>query len=225
MKLCTLLYKYLRKKTVSGGSGKTLTPDPKKDLMEFPDILPQADKTYFGLFKSIGNLHNNTPRGVTVHYTANDSISATVNELSKKKLGYHFIIERDGTIYQCAGMGTRLAHAGRARWRDTLPNLDHIGVSLVSWGRVDRLSDKNMSSWCNRLVPKKECLKKGKLWWHVATDAQKSSLRMLLKKLVSYGLPPENICGHDECCIGKGRKIDPGGVIDVPEIRDSLVTY
>lgn len=181
-----------------------------------------GDKTYFGLFKVVGEFPNGAPRGVTVHYTASRNIGATVRDLSAKRLGYHFIIDRDGTTYQCAGTNQVLNHAGRSAWGDTLPNRDHVGVALISWGQVTWTSDEYLTTWCGVLLPVSEGVKTGKTWWHKATEAQEKSLLSLLKNLVDSGVPAKNICGHDECCIPKGRKIDPGGVVDVKKIRSLL---
>jgi N-acetyl-anhydromuramyl-L-alanine amidase AmpD len=158
-------------------------------------------------------------KGVTLHYTADRLVWRVLSSLNDRKLGYHFLIERNGDVIQTAKLSRTVSHAGRAEWRGHSPNDSHIAISLVSWGHLNH----KHKSWTGEYVNGDEveirrALNGSYVPWDVATKEQESALWELLKWLVSKGIDSEHICGHDECCIPPGRKVDPGGVVSMPMV-------
>ena len=178
----------------------------------FPGKYPQSDHAYLGSIVPFASLD---PIGVTVHYTASRGIGGTIKELVNKSLGYHIIIDRDGTVYQCAEFTGRLNHAGKADWRGHSPNREHIAVALVSWGWVKELAPGIYQSWAGTAVDTKDCIERDCRWWDVATNVQELALLRFLRWTTTQGIDPSHICGHDECALPPGRKADPGGVLSI----------
>lgn len=157
-------------------------------------------------------------RGVTVHYTASGCLNSALNAMQQSGLGYHFLIDRDGSIIQTSPLNHRTDHAGKAEWNEDRPNRSHISVSLVSWGLLNERSE----NYLGKVV---ESVKRDGKMWHPATKAQEASVLDLCKKImVAFKISHQNICGHDECCLPRGRKSDPGSIMsfDMKELRKRL---
>lgn len=162
-----------------------------------------------------------SPRGVTVHYSADGSSERLRREMFATKIGYHFLIEKKGRIIQTSSLDKTVHHAGKAMWRDLSPNRHHIAIAFICWGK---LNDKG-HTWTGLQIHNPVTRAKG--MWEPATSEQEASLVRLLKFLcLSYKISPEDICGHDECAIPHGRKADPGGSLSMTmsELRAQLDT-
>jgi len=157
---------------------------------------------------------------MTVHYTAGPSAGSAIQALKKRGLNYHLIIERDGTVIQSAWLTHSVFHAGAASWAGISPNRWHIAVALVSWGKV---TAKGVT-WNGTAVPMNEIVAQGKHFWHKATPEQEARLIEIGSWLVQRGLSSADFCGHHECCIPIGRKLDPGGILSftMTEFRQRL---
>jgi beta-N-acetylhexosaminidase len=80
------------------------------------------------------------PRVIVEHYTANDSFSATWNTFAADspdpELGErpgtcaHFVVDRDGTIYQLVSTTVRCRHTVGLNW--TAIGIEHVGTSDAS---------------------------------------------------------------------------------------------
>lgn len=180
-----------------------------------------------------GPFPNGKPLGVTVHYTANRSVSRTVAELVANGLGYHLTIDRSGSATQMISFDKTCYHAGRAVWRGLSPNHNHLAVSLVSWGYLSVSKRGVFTSYSGAVLPQNEVAHRPdnigglKLMWDAATPAQVSTLINVLRFcMTSFSIGPENICGHDECAMPVGRKMDPGGVLPftMKELREILAS-
>lgn len=183
-------------------------------------IWEKAD-AYWHLDKlSAGPWQGDGPKGITLHYTADDNLNRTLLALDKGKMGYHFIVDRDGQVHQITSLGSRVNHAGVAKWNGQSPNRTHIAVAVLSWGLLE-----NGMSWAKR--PVFDSVKRRGHEWHSATQKQEEATLSLIEALrESFGILPQNICGHDECCIPLGRKVDPGGVLSVStdQIRRGMMS-
>lgn len=159
------------------------------------------------------------PKGVTIHDAADRDVSRVISWLNQKNLGYHFIIDRDGSIIQTFYLDSRIDHSGNAKWNDLSPNRHHISICLMSWGKLIHNKDK-FYAWNGDRIEESEVVKRPNLiglngMYDPATKEQEKSLMSLLSWIVSFDIDPSNICGHDECCIPEGRKQDPGGVLSL----------
>ena len=80
------------------------------------------------------------PRVIVEHYTANDSFSATWNTFASdapdpelhERPGTcaHFVVDRDGTIYQLVPLTTMCRHTVGLNW--TAIGIEHVGTSDAS---------------------------------------------------------------------------------------------
>ena len=186
-----------------------------------PDLCHFANRSKMGSVPVAGNFSGlKEPHGITIHYSADRNIDRVIKALSNKGLGYHFLIGNDGKIFQLTKLTNRVWHAGKAKWQGLSPNYEHIAISIISWGALswDRLT------WTGKQIEKKRtairpAINDVSVPWDIATLKQEKSLMKLLDWFVLKGIDPESICGHDECCIPWGRKIDPGGVLSEPVYR------
>lgn len=166
------------------------------------------------------------PMGVTVHYLADRDVERARRALREKKLGYHLVIDRDGSVTQLAYLSHSVSHAGKASWRELSPNRWHAAVALAGWGKLD---DKGRA-WNGAVIPTAERRKGpdvlGKAClWDAATEPQASALISVLTWFVAMGIDPRNVCGHDEAALPIGRKVDPGGSLPwtMDELRRAIV--
>jgi len=106
-------------------------------------------------------------------------------------------------------------HAGKALWGPHSPNRAHLSISLLSWGEVECLAPGAFESWNGQAVTTTEVVERSGAWWDAATAEQEASLVDALVWVVQKGIYVSQICGHDECALPKGRKIDPGGVLSM----------
>ena len=104
--------------------------------------------------------------------------------LKKNKVSAHFLISKQGKIYNLVDLRKRAWHAGKAFWKNELDiNSQSIGIEIDNSG---------------------ELLKNEKY-----TSLQISALKKLLDFLIkSYKINKENILGHSD--VSPYRKIDPG---------------
>jgi N-acetyl-anhydromuramyl-L-alanine amidase AmpD len=161
------------------------------------------------------------PTGITVHYTADGNLERVKREMDKSKCGYHFIIDREGLLHQTANLAKAVNHAGKANWSGQSPNRTHLSVSLLSWG----LLNGDGLAWNGTKIANP--VKRGGHLWDAATEKQEKALIKLLRGLMAdFGISAANICGHDECAMPKGRKIDPGLIMSftMAQIRKELST-
>jgi N-acetyl-anhydromuramyl-L-alanine amidase AmpD len=70
--------------------------------------------------------------GIVLHATAGTTLAGAVSTLRQKRLGYHFVIEANGTVWKCAPYKRTVGHAGRSEgWAGASCNAYTIGVSFV----------------------------------------------------------------------------------------------
>jgi N-acetyl-anhydromuramyl-L-alanine amidase AmpD len=193
----------------------------------FPKVYPhlkgllQFDATAQDSFKE------GRPLGVVIHYTADRNLVEGVKSLVARKLGYHLIIDRDGGVYQMTSLDRKCWHAGSALWHGRSPNHHFLAVSLVSWGFLKPMTFESYAGTKIRIedVEQRPDNVKGIVQpWDAATDLQLVALDEVLRFCITNGIEPEMICGHDECALPFGRKLDPGGVLpwSMAKLRERL---
>lgn len=170
--------------------------------------------------------------GATIHYAADRNFDRVIRTLKETGFGYHVIIDRTGKATQLVPFNHKTWHAGRAEWRGVSPNSFHVSICLLSWGQLTEVNGKFLS-WAKYEVDAIQVAKRfgfdhnhGVKPWDAFTSAQESRLIHVLSWLVSQGVHTSSICGHDECCIPQGRKIDPGGSLSMSmaDLRKALST-
>lgn len=123
---------------------------------------------------------------VIIHYTDMISAEAAFERLCdpESKVSAHYLIDKDGQIYQLVDDTHRAWHAGVSSWDgETDINSCSLGIELDNLGHTH-----GPESFSN---------------------GQIQALLSLLAELVNrYKIPPQRILGHSD--VAPGRKIDPG---------------
>ena len=126
-----------------------------------------------------------TPSFIILHYTEmlfDDAIAKLCDPESK--VSAHYVVHKDGTIYNLVSDEYRAWHAGASYWNGVANLNDHsIGIE------IDNMGDEAF------------------------TDAQMQSVIKLSQFLMNkYNIPRENVIGHSD--IAPDRKVDPGAFFD-----------
>lgn len=198
--------------------------------MGMPALYPKVARILSPFGATQGAFPAKVPEGVTVHFAADRDLARVVKSLRQNNLAYHLLIDRAGGVHQMAPFTHRVAHAGPAMWNGKSPNQKHAAVSLLSWGPLTRDAQGDAVSWAHQVVPPVDVVSRyGNLdkklhLWDKASREQEDALAEVLRWFMAFGIKPEDICGHDECALPKGRKDDPGGVLPMtmPELRRAL---
>ncbi len=128
---------------------------------------------------------NGRIRYIILHYTemSFDDASSRLCD-PKAKVSSHYLVHKNGTVYQLVGEFYRAWHAGQSKWKnDEALNDNSIGIEIDNLGN-EKYTDIQISSvieLCNFLQKK-------------------------------YNIPSHRILGHSD--IAPHRKIDPGLFMD-----------
>lgn len=127
------------------------------------------------------NFNLRKPNFVIIHHTAQKSCEQTLKTFTmpRTQVSSHYVICKDGTVYQMLNDYLRAWHAGASRWgTNTDINSASIGIELDNNG------------------------------FEPFPEAQISSLLQVLARLKSsYTIPADHFIGHSD--IAPGRKVDP----------------
>lgn len=134
--------------------------------------LPWVGSVNFGIRK---------PNFVVLHHTAQDSAAQTLRTftLTRTQVSSHYVIGRDGKVFQMVNDYLRANHAGVGKWgNETDLNSSSIGIEIDNNGREPY------------------------------SEVQLKSLITVLRALKKrYNIPTANFIGHAD--IAPGRKNDP----------------
>lgn len=136
---------------------------------------------------------------IVLHHTGSNKGSADVAWLRNpdSQVSAHYVLDRDGKIYQLVGDTKRAWHAGKAELHGvpTDVNARSIGIEIVNDGS-------------------------GKTAF---TEAQYKALTQLVGYLKQeYKVPADNIVGHKDVAVPKGRKDDPAANFDWKRLRKGI---
>lgn len=126
---------------------------------------------------------------IVVHGTGTMSDSSALDWISRKesKVSYHYLIAKDGEIYQLVKDEHKAWHAGKSSY-----NFREVGNSVNPISIGVALTGDGSQPY---------------------TDAQYEALGNLLADLMAkYRIPPTDVRGHNE--VSPGRKTDPYHVFD-----------
>ncbi len=201
-------------------------------VAKFPRVYPLVAFVDEPHRMAVDQFLGSQPHGVTVHYTADNVMKRTVEVLREKKYGYHLIIDHKGKVHQTCWLDKSVNHAGKALWNHQSPNRMHLAVAILNWGELKKERDKETGcdrflAWNGDEVPADQVRRAvGNVgthssYWHKATAEQEQTLMDILRFCMAFGMDPNNVCGHDECALPPGRKVDPGGSLShsLREIR------
>lgn len=150
---------------------------PAPTRVEMPTIIP--------LTKELKSNKRKKPiTGIVLHSTAGASATSSIDWLRRvtTRSSYHYIIERDGTIFKCVATSKRAWHAGTSRgWGGPNCNDYTIGIAFA-----------NLNDGHERV-----------------TKAQEESCAWLIKEL-QHAIPTLQFISTHRL-VSPGRKSDPRG--------------
>ena len=160
-------------------------------------------------------------RFLVMHFTSGATAMSSISfwkTPDAKGASAHFVIDRDGTLYQCRPCNTTCGHAGKSKWAfggKTYEGLNScsIGIEFANAG-----DSTNLIRRYSTLPPLKARHKNGGpvCEWERYTHEQIATGKELAAVLVKrYKL--DEIVGHDD--IAPDRKVDPGPAFPLQEIR------
>lgn len=127
------------------------------------------------------NFGDRRPSYVVLHHTTNDTAQQALRTLTDpvREVSAHYLVGRDGRIFQLVDERRRAWHAGHSRWgSDTDLNSSSIGIELDNNGN-EPFSPEQIDAL----------------------------LRLLADLKSRYKIATENFLGHAD--IAPGRKVDP----------------
>ena len=141
------------------------------------------------------NFDERRPVVIVLHYTEQDSVEQSLDTLRSRNSGgrvsSHYLLGKDGKIYQLVSDAKRAWHAGAGSWGAiTDVNTASIGIEIDNDGKSP------------------------------FPDAQIDSLIVLLRDLTTrLRIPPTQIIGHSD--LAPTRKIDPGPMFPWKRLHDA----
>ena len=141
------------------------------------------------------NFDERRPVVIVLHYTEQDSVEQSLDTLRSRNSGgrvsSHYLLGKDGKIYQLVSDAKRAWHAGAGSWGAiTDVNNASIGIEIDNDGKSP------------------------------FPDAQIDSVIVLLRDLTTrLRIPPTQIIGHSD--LAPTRKIDPGPLFPWKRLHDA----
>lgn len=127
------------------------------------------------------NYNERRPSYVVLHHTSNDRVERALRTLTDpmREVSAHYVVARDGQVYQLVDERHRAWHAGRSQWGSDFDlNSSSIGIE------IDNSGDEPFPA------------------------AQIDALLQLLADIQArYHIPAANFLGHAD--VSPGRKVDP----------------
>ena len=209
-------------------------PPGQSDAYTYPGSVQVCQKYKYNTWGRVseGKRGPEAIDGIVVHYDVGQSAQGTAKYLATTKKGYHFIIERDGTVLQLADPNIAIGHVSTAKMAkhggdDTMSNNRTIGVCLSNLGYAVYkdgkfkygASEENTVKASAKLsakdadgdgVPDIEGAARAgrEKYWEIYPPAQIQAFHKLIATLkTKYGIKNERILGHSEV---QHNKVDPG---------------
>lgn len=188
---------------------------------------------YPGNKVDLGQTKNNSgkfkagePKFLVMHYTAGGGGKGSANFLfgpHKPGSSAHFVVDRNGDVYQISDTGVVTWHAGESLWRGIqFLNSHSIGIEIANYGY-----------WRPGISPKTQTAAKAAGWleavhknggptrfWEPYPEAQMVAVERLTAWILETHPTIKEIVGHDD--IAPGRKTDPGPAFPMHRFTDIL---
>lgn len=164
------------------------------------------------------------PWYIVMHYTAGASAESSCRWLmdDRAKASAHFVVARDGRVWQLVSCQEVAWHAGRSSY-DGLDGMNQfsVGIELANYGKLIRAADGRFWTTWGTLVPEWEVFSAhGGVAnrWHRYTEDQLTAAHQLIGCLVRrYPTLADHVIGHSD--VSPGRKVDPGDAFPMEEAR------
>jgi len=143
--------------------------------------------------------NNESPSVIVIHDTEDISLKRVLRLFRSRAFGNnaHFVIAKDGKIYQTAPLNMNAGHAGKSRFHGrNRVNDFSIGIELINRGNG---SD-------------------------AYPESQYRSLAKLVSWLsYRYNIPWESVTTHSQIAIPRGRKSDPHPPFSMTKLKKMVV--
>jgi len=165
----------------------------------------------------------NNPKAIVLHHTGGDLSGAVARFQEKEEASAHYIVDRDGTVYQMVpeSYGTKHVNCYNQRsfclatcpicedevGRLEEPYLQSVGIEIVNLGAVD-------STVFTGAVYEDYQMAFGHRYWEDYPPAQVKSLKALVEDIsIRWGIPldAEHVIGHSLI----NQKSDPGPALNL----------
>lgn len=161
-------------------------------------------------------------RFLVIHFTAGATAQSSIDDWNKLANGVcaHFVIERDGTIYQCRPCNRTAGHAGASRWRDPKTGTLYSGLNKCAIGIELANGGYDLPTRFTNLKPITARHKNGGpiREWETFPQAQLEACESLSKLLCEqYNL--DDLIGHED--IAPDRRADPGPAFPMLAMREA----
>lgn len=122
---------------------------------------------------------------IVLHYTAGGTASGAIATLNiRDYVNVHYILDRDGTVYQMFDERFWAYHTGSGKVNDKRS----IGIEIVNWGHLDRFHNA-LFSWTGKKIPWDQvelCGEfRGYRYWQKLTNEQIATLPLLIANIES----------------------------------------
>ncbi|HLG39060.1 MAG TPA: N-acetylmuramoyl-L-alanine amidase [Chitinophagaceae bacterium] len=136
--------------------------------------------------------------GIVLHRTVSLTTEQALNSFRNSGVGTHFLVTKEGTIYQTANLYTYTLHVRNGElFFDNLSNANLIGIEVVGMS-LDK--DGNPEDNCAKVVS-----------WEPLSENQAKSVAFLVNSLVeTYRLTNSQIYTHEgvqKKCAGEGQTV------------------
>lgn len=141
---------------------------------------------------------------ICLHHTAGGSAQSTINwwGMDKSRIATHFVVDRDGTVYQtvpldCWAYHLYVASPGNkieSKYKRMKHDITSLGIEICSWGQLVKKNGK-LYNYVDKVIPIEKACEleephKGYTWFEAYTPEQIKAVETLLKQLVDiYKIP------------------------------------
>jgi N-acetyl-anhydromuramyl-L-alanine amidase AmpD len=167
---------------------------------------------------SDGTFSAGHPTMIVMHYTASGSGLSSAKFLHgphKPPSSAHFVVDRDGTVWQLSDLSRVTWHAGKSSWKDAKgKKVEHIndygvGIEVANWGFwrkeiAKHVPDPAKAGWLKAKHPNGGPIQ----WWEPYQEKQMAVLEDLTRWLLKAFPKIHCVVGHEQ--IAPSRKVDPG---------------
>jgi N-acetylmuramoyl-L-alanine amidase len=174
------------KKALAGGVQGPTQPTPTQPGGKFtkPPVISAPSPNF-------GERNGKDIDTIVLHHTASNNGAGDLAHMRNpaSEVSAHYMVDRDGKIYQLVNDSKRAWHAGKGELHGVPTDVNgrSIGIEIVNDGS-------------------------GKTAF---TEAQYKSLNQLVGFLKQeYNVPTKNVVGHKDVAVPKGRKSDPASNFD-----------
>lgn len=213
-------------------------PEEKGQLW-YPFAKIQKDR-----MKTFGQYKKGYPQGIVVHYTAGHQVLGSGSLEYGREQGFCFLlIDAAGVVHQAHPLNEWGYHAGKSAYAGLNGTVSDelLGIEIACAGKCEEVvvnGNKRYKAWFHNnradyFHPEQVRYSKGEAnieagWYQKYTPAQEKALIDLILWLKNNDpvgcFSFDMILGHDEVCLPKGRKQDPGASLSttMPNFRKML---